>query len=149
MPVGIVLGELSGIRWIPAAWRGRLTGPPAACGCVPPVALALRPGIAGALTLLCATGLCGAYVLGLDQLLLDVTPRELFGRAYTVNSSVLMTTQGLGFAGAGAVAELLPPDIVIAGAGVAGLATVAVFGRRAVPVRPGSGAARGRRRAAR
>jgi hypothetical protein len=87
----------------------------------------LDPALVPALALLVASGLCGAYLLGLDQLLLDVTPPDLLGRAYTVNTSVLMATQGLGFAGAGAVAELVRPDRVIAAAGLAGLVTVAVL----------------------
>ena len=70
---------------------------------MPFLVFVLDPSLALALVLLTASGLCGAYLLGLDQLLLDVTPPDLLGRAYTVNTSVLMATQGIGFAGAGAL----------------------------------------------
>jgi Major Facilitator Superfamily len=156
-PVGTVAGELAGVWLVPAARRGGLTTPLAACGFVPFLVFVLDPSLAPALVLLAASGLCGAYLLGLDQLLLDVTPPDLLGRAYTVNTSVLMATQGLGFAAAGAVAELVSPDRVIAAAGVAGLVTVAVLraprgvtraGRAARAVRRESAAGPGRRRAA-
>ncbi len=125
-PAGTVAGELAGIWLIPAARRGRLTAPLAACGFVPFLVFALHPPLAPALALLAGAGLCGAYVLGLDQLLLDVTPPELLGRAYAVSASGLMATQGLGFATAGALGEVVPPDTAITIAGVAGLAVVAL-----------------------
>jgi hypothetical protein len=150
-PVGTVAGELAGVWLVPAARRGRLTTPLAACAFVPFLVFVLGPSLTPALVLLLASGLCGAYLLGLDQLLLDVTPPDLLGRAYTVNTAVLMATQGLGFAGAGALAELVPPDRVIAAAGLAGLVTVAVLRRPRSAVRAvrrGRAAAPGRRRAA-
>jgi hypothetical protein len=126
-PAGTVVGELAGIWLIPAARRGGLTAPLAACGFVPLLAFACRPPLAVALALLGAAGLCGAYMLGLDQLILDAGPPELLGRVYTVNSSVLMATQGVGFAVAGALGEVMPPDLTIVAAGAAGLLVVAVF----------------------
>jgi hypothetical protein len=130
-PVGTVVGELAGVWLIPAARRARLSAPLAACGFVPLVCFAARPALGPALALLTVTGLCGAYMLGLDQLLLDAAPPELLGRAYAVNSSGLMTTQGVGFAAAGALGEVMPPDAVITAAGAAGLVVVALFRPRA------------------
>jgi hypothetical protein len=125
-PVGTVAGELAGIYLIPAARRGRLTAPLAACGFLPLLGFVLHPPPVPAMVLLGTAGLSGAYMLGLDQLLLDATPPELLGRAYAVNSSGLMTTQGLGFAAAGALGEVVRPDVAIAVAGVAGLLVVAL-----------------------
>jgi hypothetical protein len=150
-PAGTVAGELAGVWLIAAARRGALTTPLAACGFVPFLVFVLDPSLALALVLLTASGLCGAYLLGLDQLLLDVTPPDLLGRAYTVNTSVLMATQGIGFAGAGALAEVVPPDRVIAVAGLAGLVTVAALRaprRASRAVRRASAAGPDRRRAA-
>lgn len=149
-PVGTVAGELAGVWLIPAARRGRLTAPLAACGFVPFLVFALRPPLVPALVLLGTAGLCGAYMLGLDQLLLDATPPELLGRAYTVNSSGLMTTQGLGFAAAGLLGEVVPPDLAITMAGGAGLLVVALCRprRRATPT-PGSAGGPDRRPAVR
>lgn len=136
-PVGTVAGELAGVWLIPAARRGRLAAPLAACGFVPYLAFAAHPPPALALTLLAAAGLCGAYLLGLDQLVLDVTPAALLGRAYAVNAAGLMTAQGLGFAAGGALGEAVPPDLAIAAAGVAGLAVVALCRPRLrAPVEP-------------
>lgn len=132
-PVGTVAGELAGVWLIPAARRGRLAAPLAACGFVPFLAFAAHPRLPLALVLLVATGLCGAYLLGLDQLVLDVTPATLLGRAYAVNSAGLMTAQGLGFAAAGAAGEVVPPDLAIAAAGLAGLAVVALCRPRPAP----------------
>lgn len=133
-PVGTVAGELAGVWLIPAARRARLSAPLAACGFVPFLFFAARPPLVPALALLTAAGLCGAYALGLDQLLLDVAPPELLGRAYAVNSAGLMATQGVGFATAGALGEIVPPDLTITLAGGAGLAVVALLGRvRRVP----------------
>jgi hypothetical protein len=149
-PLGTVAGELAGVWPVPAARRGRLVAPLAGCGFVPFAVFALRPAMVAALALLVAAGLCGAYMLGLDQLILEVTPPDLLGRAYTVNTAVLMATQGLGFAGAGALAEAVPPDLVIAMAGAAGLVTVAVLRtpRRGPAVRPESAGEPDRRPAA-
>jgi MFS family permease len=110
-PVGTVAGELAGIRLIPAAHRGRLAAPLAACGFLPLLAFAAHPPLAPALVLLGSTGLGGAYVLG---------------RAYTVSSAGLMTAQGIGFAAAGAAGELVRPDTAIAVTGLTGLAVVAL-----------------------
>ncbi|MDN3355244.1 MFS transporter [Actinomadura sp. DC4] len=146
-PLGTVAGEVAGIYLIPAARRGRLTAPLAACGFLSLLAFALHPRLVPAALLLGAAGLSGAYMLGLDQLLLDVTPPELLGRAYAVNSAGLMTTQGLGFAAAGALGEAVRPDTAIVVAGVAGLAVVALCRPR--PLRRGSAAGPGPRPAAR
>jgi hypothetical protein len=148
-PVGTVAGELAGVWLIPAARRARLTAPLAACGFVPLAVFAARPPLVPALVLLVTAGLCGAYMLGLDQLVLDVTPPELLGRAYAVNSSGLMATQGLGFAAAGALGEVVPPDAAITIAGAAGLAVVALCRprRAANGPRRTSAAGPGRRRA--
>lgn len=141
MPVGTVAGELAGVWLIPAARRGSLTAPLAACGFVPFLVFAVRPPLVPALILLGTAGLCGAYLLGLDQLLLDVTPPELLGRAYTVNSSGLMTAQGLGFAAAGLLGEVISPDPAITIAGGAGLVVVALCRprRRAAPTPESAG----------
>jgi MFS transporter len=138
-PGGMVVGELAGIWLIPAARRARMSAPLAACGFVPYLVFAAHPPLAPALALLVAAGLCGAYVLGLDQLLLDVTPPALLGRAYAVNSAGLMAIQGMGFATSGALGEVVPPDLVIAFAGGAGLLAVALCRPRSADQRAQAG----------
>jgi hypothetical protein len=86
--------------------------------------------VLGALLLLAGAG--SAYTLGLDQRVLDATPKPLFGRAMGVSSAGLMLTQGLGFAAAGAAAQVLSAAAVIAAAGIVGL-TVVLMLARALP----------------
>ena len=95
----------------------------------------------------------GGEVPGLDQRLLDATPKPLLGRAMSVSSAGLMLTKGLGFAVAGVAAQALSALAVIAAAGIAGLTVVLVgvlfpgdFGRQSWEVgrcRPAAGGERG------
>jgi MFS family permease len=127
IPAGTVAGELLGVLLLPVAWRRRLVRPLAACCFLPLLAFAARPALALSLALLVLAGIAAAHTLGLDQLLLEVTPAELRGRAFTVATAGLMTIQGLGFAAAGALGEIMSPFAVIATAGVAGLVVVAAL----------------------
>jgi hypothetical protein len=94
---------------------------------VPLLAFTAEPGPALALALLVLAGTGAASTLGLDQLLLEVTPAELRGRAFTVSTAGLMTLQGLGFAAAGALGEIMPPFPAIATAGAVGLVVVVLL----------------------
>ena len=127
IPVGTVAGELAGVLFLPAAWRRRLVRPFAACCFLPLIVFIAQPELPLALTLLVLAGTGAAYTLGLDQLLLEVTPAELRGRAFTVSTAGLMTLQGLGFAAAGALGEVMTPFAVIVTAGCAGLIVVAAL----------------------
>jgi hypothetical protein len=145
IPAGTIAGELTAIWFVPPAWRLRLIGVLAAATFVPLLAFAGEPGLAIALPLLVASGLCSAWVLGQDALILEVTPEHLLGRVFSVNSAGLISLQGFGFAAAGGLAEFVSPQITIVIAAVTGLALVAWLapGIRgpAVPGRPASAAA--------
>ena len=106
-------GELVAIWFVPPAWRLRLIGVLAAATFVPLLAFAAQPGLAFALPLLVASGLCSAWVLGQDALILEVTPEHLLGRVFSVNQAGLISLQGFGFAAAGALAEVVPPHVAI------------------------------------
>jgi hypothetical protein len=70
------------------------------------------------------------YSHGLDARVRDAAPDHLFARAMAVNTAGLMTLQGIGFAAAGAVAEVTGPATAIAIAGACGLvAVIALLGR--------------------
>jgi hypothetical protein len=99
----------------------------AAATFVPLLAFAGRPGLAYALPLLVASGLCSAWVLGQDALILEVTPEHLLGRVFSVNTAGLISLQGLGFAAAGALGEFVSPHVAIVIAAATGLAIVAVL----------------------
>jgi len=131
-PVGTIAGEvLAGV--LPGrAWRDRLLVPLAAAAFLPLLGYAARPALGPAIALLLLAGAGSAYTLGLDQRFLDATPKPLFGRAMGVSSAGLMLTQGLGFAAAGAAAQVLSAAAVIAAAGIVGL-TVVLMLARALP----------------
>jgi len=133
LPVGVVIGDLLGV-WLLTAHQQRLLIAPLAALCfLPYLAFVARPPLAVALALLVVSGLGFAYLLGLDGLLRDTTPRPLFARAMAINTAGLMTIQGIGYAAAGALAEILNPAQVIAVAGAGGLLTIAALRPRTEP----------------
>jgi hypothetical protein len=143
IPAGTIAGELIAIWFVPPAWRLRLIGTLAAATFLPLLAFAAEPGLALALPLLVASGLCSAWVLGQDALILEVAPQHLLGRVFSVNQAGLISLQGFGFAAAGALAELVPPHVAIVVAAVTGLALVAALapGIRAPQAPGGRGSA--------
>jgi hypothetical protein len=134
LPAGTFVGEIAALWILPPAWRTRLMRPLAAAAFVPLLAFAFGPSLVVSIGLMVLSGLGAAYILGADTLLLAETPEELRGRVFTISSAGLMTTQGIGFGLAGAVAEFVPVDRAIVFAGLAGLAVVAFIR----PVRRGA-----------
>jgi hypothetical protein len=121
LPIGLIAGDLAGVRLLTARQQKRLVGPSAAVGFVPYVAFVLDPSIALGMALLVLSGACGVYVLGLDARIRDAAPPDLFARTMTVSWSGQMAVQGLGFALAGAVAQALGAAAAVAIAGGFGL----------------------------
>lgn len=131
LPVGVIGGDLLGVWLLTARRQQRLIAPIAAVGFVPYLAFAATPPPAVALPLLVVSGLGSAYFLGLDGLVRDSSPEALFPRVMAINTAGLMTTQGVGFAAAGALAQVLRPADVIAAAGAAGLLAILALHPRA------------------
>jgi MFS family permease len=129
IPVGTVLGDLLAVWIVPPAHRSRTTWPLAILLTVLMIAFVVGLPFGLAIALLVACGAASAYGLGLDQLLRDGTPPQLQARAFTLNSTGLMVSQGLGFAAAGALGQILPAHQAIALAGALGLAAVLALGR--------------------
>jgi len=125
IPLGVVIGDLVGIWALSPRTQRRLVGPLAAATFVPLLAFAANPDFAVAWLLLVLSGLAAAYGLGFDALLRHAAPAPLLGRALAINTAGLISLQGLGFAAAGALAEVVPANIAIAG--VAGLVVVALL----------------------
>jgi predicted MFS family arabinose efflux permease len=131
LPVGVIAGDVFGVRFLGGDTQRRIVWPIAAAGFVPYLAFALRPGIPLALALLVASGVTSMYGLGLDARVRDAAPEQLFARTMALNTAGLMTLQGLGFALGGALAQGVGPAYAIALAGVAGVAaTIATRPRR-------------------
>jgi predicted MFS family arabinose efflux permease len=131
LPLGLILGDLAGVRWLTARQQQRLVVPAAAASFVPYLAFVVKPAIPAALVLLLASGACGLYSLGLDGRVLDATPEPLFPRTMALSSAGLMTLQGLGFALAGAIAQGIGASAAIAVAGTGGLVAIALLRREA------------------
>ena len=127
LPVGVIIGDVAGVRFLSAARQRRLVAPAAALGFAPYLFFILDPGVAIAIPLLVFSGACSFYALGLDGRVRAASPPLLFARAMAINTAGLMALQGLGFALGGAIAQALDPSQAIAVAGVCGLAAVAVM----------------------
>jgi MFS family permease len=124
LPLGVIVGDVLGVWALTAHHQQRLIAPIAAVGFVPYLLFVARPPVAVALPLLVVSGLGSAYFLGFDARLRDDTPQPLFARVMAINTAGLMTIQGIGFAAAGALAEVLAPANVIAAAGACGLLAI-------------------------
>jgi predicted MFS family arabinose efflux permease len=121
VPAGMLLGDVILGRLCRPRARQRLAFPLAAAMGAPLLVLAFRPPLPLAAAVLFATGFGCAYSLGIQQAFLDSLPDRLRGQAFGLNSTGLMTGQGLLPAAVGGLAAM-------AGAGgamaVAGAATV-------------------------
>jgi hypothetical protein len=124
LPVGVIAGDVAGVRFLRPAVQRRIVLPVAAAGFLPYLIFAFHPGVVIGVALLVVSGLSGMYALGLDGRLREVTPDGLFARMMALSTAGLMTLQGLGFAFAGALGEIVSPDTAIALAGALGLVSV-------------------------
>jgi hypothetical protein len=127
LPVGIIAGDIIGVRFLSPQQQRRIVLPAAAAVFVPYLAFGLDPAIQVAIPLLVAAGACGCYVLGLDARIRDAAPLPLFARTMTVSTAGLMALQGAGFALAGAMAQVLRPGTAIAVSGGCGLVAVVLL----------------------
>jgi predicted MFS family arabinose efflux permease len=126
---GSVAGMLTAGAWLSPSRRLRLMVPLAGWTFVPLLCFVARPGLVLAMALLALSGLGWAYSIGLDQRLLEATPARLRGRTLSLATSGLMLANGLGFAAAGAAAELASPQAVIVASSLAGLLAVTLLAR--------------------
>lgn len=124
MPIGAITSEALVGSLLGPRGRARLTMPVAVLAMLPAVGYAFQPSLGWALACQVLTG-CGiSYSLGLDQWFIAAVPEELRGRAMTLMTAGLMTTQGLGMTLAGTAAEFLPVHQVIACGGGLGVVCV-------------------------
>lgn len=137
LPVGVTIGDFLGATLLTATTQRRLVPVLAAWSFLPYLVFVVYPEFAAAFALLVIAGLGAAYSLGFSALVIQTAADELQGRALAINSAGLMFLQGLGFAGAGALAELVSPHVVVAIAGVAGLAVVTLLRPKSTGAAPG------------
>jgi predicted MFS family arabinose efflux permease len=129
----MLLGDVIVGRFCRPRARQRLAFPLAAVMGVPLLALAFRPPLPVAGAALFATGCCFAYALGVQQAFLDSLPTRLRGQAFGLNSTGMMSGQGLLPPAAGGLASAFGAGAAMAIAGAATL-LAALFLR--VPLTP-------------
>jgi predicted MFS family arabinose efflux permease len=116
-PAGMLLGDVVVGRFCRPAARQRLAFPLAALMGAPLLVLAFRPPLPVTGTLLFACGFGFAYMLGVQQPFLDSLPDRLRGQAFGLNSTGMMTGQGLVPPVAGGLAALSGAGPAMAAAG--------------------------------
>ncbi|MFD7261524.1 MFS transporter [Streptomyces sp. NPDC059874] len=121
--VGTVVGEVTVARLSPAS-RRRLVVPLLITSQLPLVFFAAAPSLPVAALLLALSGAGFAFNQGIDPLILAATEPAYRGRLFTVQSSGLMTVQGLGIALFGAAGTVVAPGLVICAAGTVGAVIV-------------------------
>jgi hypothetical protein len=120
LPVGFVLGSLLVLR-LPAARRlGLLPALSVASG-APLLLTPLMPGVASTAALWAVAGLGASLQVVANAAYVQAAPADVRGRAFGIASTLLLGTQGLVYLLAGAVAERVEPDVVVAALAAAGL----------------------------
>ena len=117
-PAGMLLGDVVVGRFCRPAVRQRLAFPLAALMGAPLLVLAFRTPLPVTGTVLFACGFGFAYMLGVQQPFLDSLPDRLRGQGFGLNSTGMMTGQGLipPVAGGLAAASGAGPAMAVAGA---------------------------------
>jgi predicted MFS family arabinose efflux permease len=131
IPVGTVLADVLAARLLSTRWQRRIIVPTALLSFAALTGFAAGPGLGLALALLVVTGLGSAWMVGMDGLLVATAPPELRNRALALNSAGLMFTQGAGFGLWGLAGQYVSLPVVIAGAGMLGMAAVVACRPRA------------------
>lgn len=126
MPLGTVIGALVIGRFLTPSRRLRLMGPLAILSCAPLVATALFPGLPLTLVLLVVVGFAGAYQLPANAAFVAAVPDSGRGQAFGLVQGGIYAFQGLAIVVAGAAAEFVSPQHVVAVAGALGV-VVAVW----------------------
>jgi predicted MFS family arabinose efflux permease len=126
--VGMLLGNLVVGRVIPPLTRERMVTSMLVLLGAPLVGLALPLPLWLAASLLVLSGAGFSYGLGLQRVFLEALDPQLRGQAFALQFTGLMTLQGVGPLVMGAVGEVTPISLAIAGAGI-GTMLVAVFWR--------------------
>jgi len=127
-PAGMMAGQWVIGRFCRPALRERLAFPLAMLVCLPLLLFLARPPLALAAAAMFAGGFGVAYMLGIQQPFLRSVPAGLRGQAFGLNSTGVMTGQGIGPWLVGALAGILGPAGAMAASGGAGIAcTLALF----------------------
>lgn len=129
-PVGVILGNVVGMRLLPQRRQRRMVAPLAVAAFLPLLGFAWGPPMPIAMALVAVEGLLSMYMLGIDGRLRDAIPERLFARAMTLYQAGLVTLTGLGFTLSGAIAQGTGPGPAVAIEGGCGvIVVVTLLGR--------------------
>jgi MFS family permease len=121
-PVGAALAGLVLSRFVAPARRLELMNPLAVLCCLPLVGFMFHPGLGLSLGLLVVSGIGASYNLPANAAFVQAVPAARRGQAFGLVAAGLAAGQGLSIAVAGAIADHVAPALVIAAAGVLGVA---------------------------
>jgi len=124
---GSVLGAVVLGRLVPPLLRRRLMWPLALAGCLPLVLVVSRPGLGVTLVLLAVAGAAGAFQVTANTSFATAAPPEGRARAVSFAMAGMCAGQSLAIVLAGAVATVIPPTEVVAGAAVLGAVTMVML----------------------
>ena len=136
-PAGMVTGMVALQRFPPQA-RTRLMGPMAVASCAALLPTVLAPDLAGTLALWFASGVASAYNMITNTVFVQNVPDHARGQAIGLAQAALRLAQGAGILGAGLLAQLLTPGVVVAvmaAAGIVFAVTMAAAWSRTLPAR--------------
>jgi MFS family permease len=120
--LGAALGVLALTMLIGPDLRQRMTVPLAFGACAILTVAAVRPGLAGILVILLASGLCDSYQVGANAAFVAAIPDERRGQAFGLAIAGMQLGQGAAMILAGAVASHAGPWLAVTVAGAVGAA---------------------------
>jgi predicted MFS family arabinose efflux permease len=120
-PGGMLVGDLIVGRFVRPEIRTRLVAPLIGVLGVPLILLAADPPLPVVMASLAVSASGFAFMLGLQQRFLEAVPQGHRGHAFTVQSTGLMTMQGIGPVVIGAIGEATTVQVAMAAAGAAAL----------------------------
>lgn len=121
IPAGMVVGAFAYSRLVAPSARIRLMGWMAMLSCAPLIGSALSPPLWGVLALWFLSGIGGAYQLAANAAFVAAVPASGRGQAFGLAQSGILAAQGMGILVAGALAQVMGPEPVVALAGAVGL----------------------------
>ena len=120
--LGAALGVMALTMLVGPDARQRMTVPLAFGACAILTAAALRPGLAGILVILLASGLCDSYQVGANAAFVAAVPDERRGQAFGLAIAGMQLGQGAAMILAGVVASQADPWLAVAVSGAIGAA---------------------------
>jgi predicted MFS family arabinose efflux permease len=132
---GMLLGDITTGRFLPARWRSVLGSPLCLLLAVPYLAFAFGPSlsVAAATVMIASVGFAASLLL--QESLMALTPDELSGQALGLHSSGMLTMQGVGAVIAGVIAQLSSPAAAMTVMAVLSVAVTALLAPGLRPAR--------------